>query len=367
MKNHSRFSRQLLSLILLACLTAPVLAAGSGPTQAYIRAGEHGQALLLNRLGECYAVTPAHVVGSDLFATLIGGEAGKPQGDGDLLQTFGYDLSILRVTGALAKQCGGALANVPVLDRLLSATSAANVTSVNEDGSISRRNVTLSDVGLIYLRLRPDSGSELFKGLSGSLVLVGDKPVGILMSLDAETGEGRALRFDRAIETLRPFFGLSGGAGVAAPDTPAPTAAGDGLQATIVSWSSPPLGAGYRASNLVDSQEKTSVWYATADSFPLELIIQLPGDKSHTLDALRLVGAGVEPGERLPRDFEVLIRSNVEGNWLPVSNGTYFKTETDKLVRFAPVRARQIMLRIYSHWGDGEAVGLSGIEIPVAK
>lgn len=367
MKHHTRFSRQLLSLILLACLTAQALAAGSRPAQAYIRAGEHGQALLLNRLGECYAVTPAHVIGGDLFATLIGGEAGKPRGDADLLQTFGYDLSILRVTGALAKQCGGPLANVPVLDGLLSATSAANVTSVNEDGSISRRNVTLNDVGLIYLRLRPDTGNELFKGLSGSLVLVGDKPVGILMSLDAETGEGRALRFDRAIETLRPFFGLSGGIAVAAPDALVPKAAGAGLQATIVSWSSPPIGAGYRASNLINTREKASVWYATADKFPLELIIQLPGDKSHTLDALRLIGEGVEPGERLPRDFEVLIRSSVEGNWLPVSNGTYFKTETDKLVRFAPVRARQVMLRIYSHWGDSEAVGLSGIEIPPAQ
>jgi hypothetical protein len=361
--NHSKiFNRQLASLILLTILTSPSQAADTRPAQAYIRAGEHGQALLLSRLGECYAVTPKHVIGSDLFATLVGGEAGKPQGDADLLQTFGYDLSILRVTGALATQCGGSLTDVPALDSLLSGSSAANVASVNEDGSISRRNVTLVDVGLLYLQLRPDAGDELFKGLSGSLVLVGDNPVGILMSVDPETGAGRALRYDRAIETLRPFFGLPGGT-AATQDETVVEPAGTGVQATVVSWSSPPLGAEYRAANIIDSRNRNSVWYAVADKFPLELVIQLPGDKAHTLDALRLIGEGVEPGDRLPRDFEVLVSSTGKGNWLPVTNGTYFRTETEKLVRFAPVRARQVMLRIYSHWGDSDAVGLSGIEM----
>jgi len=367
MKRNTRLGQGLASLALLAGLTAPSLAADSQPTQAYIRAGEFGQAFLLSRLGECYAVTPAHVIGDDLFATLIGSSEGKPRGDGDLLQTFGYDLSILRVTGALAKACGGPLANVPALDNVLSATSAANVSSVNEDGSVSRRTATLSDVGLLYLRLRPDSGNELFKGLSGSLVMAGGRPAAILMSVDPETGEGRALRYDRAIETLRPFFGLPGRVTHdRAAKTPAP-ATGGGLQSAVASWSSPPIGADYRAANLVDERDRNTVWYATADKFPLELVIQLPGDKAHTVESLRLIGEGVEPRERLPRDFEVLVSSTSRGNWLPVTNGTYFKTDTDKLVRFAPVRARQIMLRIYSHWGDSDAVGLAGIEIPTAK
>jgi len=367
MGHITRHNRQLLVLALLACLSFQALTADVPPGQAYIRAGENGQALLLSRLGECYAVTPAHVIGNDLFATLVGGYSDKPQGDADLLQTFGYDLSILRVTGALAKQCGGPLANVPALDSLLSVRGAANVTSVNEDGSITRRNVTLNDVGLLYLHLRPDSGNELFKGLSGSLVLVADNPVGILMSVDPETGEGRALRYDRAIETLRPFFGLPGGSAGKAVDKPVPNAASAGLHATVVSWSSPPIGAEYRASNLTDKEDKNSIWYAIPDKFPLELVIQLPGDRAHKLDSLRLIGEGVTPGERLPRDFEVLVSSTGQGNWVPVINGTYFKTDSDKLLRFAPVRARQVMLRIYSNWGDSDAVGLSGIEIPSAR
>lgn len=336
------------------------------PAQAYIRAGEHGQALLMSRLGECYAVTPKHVIGDGFFATLVGGVPGAPQGDGDLLQTFGYDLSILHASGAVARQCGDTLTDVPALGELLSTAGSGIVVSVNGDGSISRRSVTLTDVGLVYLRVRPRTvEDQLFKGLSGSLVLADKQPVGILMAVDPETGEGRALRYDRAIETLRPFFGLPAAVVQEKKQKPNPEAnQGAGPAGAVIAWSSPPLGAEYRAGNLVDAGGAETVWLARPADFPIELVVALPGDRAHVVNALRLVGAGVEPKERLPRDFEVLISSGGNGGWIPVGSGTYFKTDSDKLVRFAPVRAQRIMLRIYSHWGDDEAVGLSGIEVP---
>ena len=344
-----------------------VYAIDSLPAQAYVHAGEHGQAVLLSRLGECYAVTPAHVIGSVLFATLVGGRVGAPQGDGDLLQTFGYDLSILRLTGALARHCGGELTNVPNLDNVLMANSAASIASVNEDGSLSRRNATVNDVGLLYIRVRPKSSDDqLFKGLSGSLLLVDDIPAGILMSVDPETGEGRALRFDRAVETLRPFFGLSA-ASVTAEQTVKSQETGSGRQASVISWSSPPLDADSRAANLTDAAGKDTAWYAQAAKFPVELVIELPGDKSQVVNSVVMVGEGVEPKQRLPRDFEILVSNTGRGNWIPVLSGTYFMNDNSKKVSFAPVRARQVMLRIYSHWGDSTAVGLTSLEIPPAR
>jgi hypothetical protein len=340
------------------------------PEQAYLSASEDGQALLLSRLGECYAMTPKHVIGDDLFATLVGGMTGAPQGDADLLQTFGYDLAILRTTGKISRQCGGSLTDVSSVGKVLSTTTAAIVSSINEDGSVTRRNVTINDVALVYIRLRPQKANDqLFKRLSGSLVLASERPIGILMSVDPETGEGLALRYDRAIETLRPFFGLPAGAGGKPEKTQGVETAGAAeLIGQVVSWSSPPLGANYRASNLVDPEDVKTIWLARANNFPIELIMALPGDEAHVVDAVRLVGQGVEPGDRLPRDFEVLISSvNNGGGWISVSSGTYFKNEAEKLVRFVPVRARRIMLRIYSNWGDSEAVGLSAIRIPPAN
>lgn len=361
-----RVPRVLTTVILLAAgLCLRVSASDTLPSLAFVQAAEHGQALLLGRLGECYAVTPAHVIGDSFFATLVAGEAGAPQGDADHLQTFGYDVALLRATGQVARYCGGELTRAPSIDSLLSDTAIANVASVNSDGSISRRQVTLIDVDLLYLRVRPRTpDDQLYKGLSGSLVLAGDSPIGILMSVNPETGEGRVLRYDRTIETLRPFFGLN--AAVRGRDTdtePAAASPSGSVLGEVISWSTPSLGANYRAAHLVDGRMDTQ-WYSRAGGFPQEIVISLPGEKAHTLSEVRLIGAGVEPKERLPRDFELLISATEQGGWMPVGSGTYFMRDADKSMRFAPVRARRVMLRIYSHWGDTQAVGLSGIDIP---
>jgi hypothetical protein len=356
-------ARHLLALVLLLCVCAPGVSVAQGPTQAYIRAGEHGQALLLSRLGACYAVTPAHVMGDDLFATLVGASLAAPQGDADLLQAFGYDLALLRTTGAITAQCGGRLRDIPQLDSVLARASTGVVSSVNPDGSVTRRNVTINDVGLVNVRLRPRNESDqLFKGLSGSLVLAGEQPIGILMRVDPESGEGTALRYDRALETLRPFFAAPG-ATAAKPEAAAPSASGHeaGLAAEVASWSSPPLDAAHRAANLVDASDEPTVWLARADAFPIEIVIALPGERAHAVNAVRLVGEGVDPADRLPKDFEVLVRGG--GGWISVASATYFRNDADRLVQFAPTRAREIMLRVYSNWGDADAVGLSGFEV----
>lgn len=349
----------------LSGMSLPAVASDR-PASAFVNSVEQGQAQLLTRLGECYAVTPAHVMGKEWYASLVGQGGGAARGDGDLLQTFGYDLAILRVTGGLARNCGGALGRVAILDKLLSGASSGSVLSINADGSVTRRNVTLNDAGLLYVRMRPRTAQdELFQGLSGSLLEVAGQPVGILMSVDASTGEGKALRYDRAVETLRPFFGMSP-ATAATEAAPKPVDATPASQPEIASWSSSPLSADVRAANLVDGNDATT-WYAVADAFPLELVFDLPGKRPWAIDHLRLIGTGVEPRQRLPKDFEVMISNNTAGNWVPVSSGTYFTRDDSKQVVFAPVRARRLMLRLYSNWGDADAVGLSGVEIGRAE
>ncbi|UZD67070.1 hypothetical protein [Marinobacter sp. AN1] len=350
---------------LLLCLALATPAFAATPSQAFINAGEQGQAVLMGRLGECYAVTPAHVVGDSLFSTLVGTGNGRPRGDGDLLQVFGYDLAILRVTGGITSGCGTAIDQVVSLDSHLASAGSGQVVSVNPDGSVSRRHVLISDVGILYIRVSPvGEQDQLFKGLSGSLVTLGSQPVGLLMSVDPDTGEGRALRFDRALETLRPFFGLASAKREPASEQPpeAGPARSGNLVTEVLSWSSAPLDADHRATNLLRSGK--APWLARAGEFPLEVIVDLAGDRAVAIDRVELVGEGVAPPERLPRDFEVLIRTTGEGGWMPVYTGTYFQNEPARTVRFAPVRARQVMLRIHSHWGDPSSVGLAELRIP---
>ncbi|MGM0569544.1 hypothetical protein [Marinobacter sp.] len=350
---------------LLLWLALATSAAAAGPDQAFIDAGEQGQAVLMGRLGECYAVTPAHVVGDSLFSTLVGTGDGRSRGDGDLLQVFGYDLAVLRVTGGITSECGTAIDQVVSLDSHLASAGSAQVVSVNPDGSVSRRHVLISDVGILYIRVSPvGEQDQLFKGLSGSLVTLGSLPVGLLMSVDPDTGDGRALRFDRTLETLRPFFGLAAakrGPASEQPQEAGPAGSGN-LVTEVLSWSSAPLDGDHRATNLLGSGK--APWLARAGEFPLEVIVDLAGDRAVAIDRVELVGEGVAPSERLPRDFEVLIRTTADGGWMPVYTGTYFQNEPTRTVRFAPVRAQQVMLRIHSHWGDENAVGLGALRVP---
>lgn len=320
--------------------------------------------MLVSRLGACYAVTPGHVVGGEIFATLKGGSGGKALGDADLLQKFGYDLAILRVRGRLAASCGDSLRSIPDLGDVLGAETSAAVSSVNPDGSVSRRPVTITDVGLVHLRVRPASDADrLFQGLSGSPVLVGDRPVGLLMAVDAATGEGRVLRYDRALETLRPFFGQGGGSGVGGGEgtSEAPPRAGAGSRDLVVrAWSSPPLGAEHRAENVT---RQAGVWYAQARDFPVDLELAFPSDAVRTLHGVRIISEGVEPPERRVRDFEVFVSGSNDGGWMSVRSGTAFQTDDGKTLRFAPVRAKRILLRVHSHWGAEDAVGLGGVEV----
>ena len=300
------------------------------PPQAYVKAGEHGQAVLMSRLNECYAVIPAHVIGDGFFATLVGGSSARPRGEADLLQRFGYDLAVLRVTGAISDGCD-------------------------------------FDLGLLYLRVSPvGPESQLYKGLSGSLLVLDNAPAGILMSVDPQSEEGKVLRFDRALETVRPFFGMATGSLETPTTSPDGADASEGnLAVTVDSWSSPALSAEYRVSNLIDKNDSGTVWLAEPHGFPIEVVVDLEGDRVHAIDRVVLIGDGVVPPERLPRDFELLVSSREDGGWMPVVTGTYFISDGSREVAFAPVRARKVMLRIYSHWGDETGVGLAGLVIPV--
>lgn len=354
-------------LLVIAIFFQIIRTAEAMPPQAFLTAGENGQAVLMSRLDECYAITPAHVIGGSFFATLVGGRSDRPRGEADLLQNFGYDLAVLRVTGAITNECQFDLGGSFSLDQVLSTVGDGQIVSVNSDGSLSRRNVRVSDVGLLYLRVSPvGPANQLFKGLSGSLLALDDAPAGILMSVDPQTAEGRVLRFDRAVETVRPFFGMKTTSQGAESVSPESEVANEGNLAEIVErWSSPAVSAEYRVSNLVDDVDAGTVWLAEPAGFPIEVVVALKGDRVHAIDRVVLIGKGVMPPERLPRDVELLVSSREEGGWIPVFTGTYFTSEGARELAFAPVRARKVMLRIYSHWGDETGVGLAGLVIPV--
>ena len=350
-------SRILLCLLLLLPPTAL-----AKPLSTFVDSGEVGQAILLHRLGSCYAITPAHVIDGGFFATLVGGLPSAPQGEADVLMTFGYDLALLRVSGGVEADCKESFQKIANMDKLFGSASTGHLLTVRSDGSIARQQVSIVDTGMLYVHVAPTAGGEpLMKGMSGSLLEVDDRPAGLLMSVDPETGNGKVLRYDRVTETIAPFFA---GTRAITPANPAkltlPTAASQGY--SVTRWTSPPLNAESRAMNLLDGNP-ASRWYARAQGFPLDIEIKLSDDKAKVVGQVELVSQGVAPQARLVRDFEIMVSTKTKGGWVSVAHGTLFPKDPAKQLQFAPVRGKRLLLRIHSNWGDAEAVGLSGITI----
>ena len=264
-------TRITLALLVLAGLLP---AAHAQPLSVHVMASEVGQGILLHRLGSCYAVTPAHVLKDELFASVVGGLSEAPRGDADVLMEFGYDLSIMRVSGGVTRYCDEPLRRTGDVSALLAS------------GSVARQEVALVDSDMLYLRVKPPAGGEpLAKGMSGSLVYVNDTPAGMLMSVEGETGTGRVLRYDRLTETVAPFFSRGGGATEERPEAPAsdsPATAVPSVTAEVVNWSAAPLTPEHRASNVTAIRNRSG-WRGWRASRWISRYACRPGKVLHSM------------------------------------------------------------------------------------
>lgn len=344
-------------MIATLMLSSGHLLANAFPPQAFVQAEERGQALLFTRLNNCYGVTPAHVMGSDFFASLMGTGKNRPVGDADFLQKFGYDLSILYVSGSLSQHCGNNITDIPNLDDLLNGATRAVVSSVNDGGELTRQTQTVIDKGLIYFRVRPESPSDrLYQGMSGSLVIVNEQAAGILQSVDAETGEGKVLRLDRALETVRPFFRSNDNNTETIPISVAQPTISSKIE--VIEWSEPPSSAEHRASLLVDKNE--GYWRAGA-KFPQSISLKTIGDELVSMTSIELHADSISAKEELVKDVEIL--GSLDGErWNSIGSGTFVKSRASLTIRFSPVKYRFFRVKVYSNWG-GAYVSIGSISL----
>lgn len=200
---HSLFPRRCHAgpapALLLTVLAGPL--AG----QVFVRADDIGQGVLRPRGSECFLVTPRHVVGDATDVEYV--NQGRVHGRARLELEYAPDIAVLRVSEGNPAACGSEWPAVQSLGERLQGTDEAVVESRGEDGSVQRRQVQVTGIDPVYLTVRPAGpGDGLFRGLSGSLVLVQRAHAGVLLSVDSESGEGVVLRMDHLANVLRGFF-----------------------------------------------------------------------------------------------------------------------------------------------------------------
>ena len=363
------------ALLLMFCLSS--VAFGQ---QALVRSFEDtnleiGQAYLSHYGTRCLAVLPTHVVeeSGDVAAFLREGREGL-LGESSTFADLGDDVSVADLTGGISGDCGySTMAVSRAVGSRVRANAIASVRSVNGDGSIAQLSVTIiDDDGHTFLRVQPTNDvNQLRKGLSGSLLMSGDTPIGMLLSVNARFGVGKVIRFDKMFDKIDTLVaGGNSGTAVGAPAARSAAAiAADSpaeASAEITSWSAMPISAEHRASNLVATDDSPE-WIAQIDEWPVVIEMDVPGDRI-AIVGVELDGAGIADTGTLPATVELMVSATESGRrWRSVSGGAVTYSDRIAYIQIAPSWARQVRIVISGTSGGGDTVALRRLRIVPAN
>jgi len=163
----------------------------------------HGQAWTFRMPHGCFAALPAHVAQAESGepAALLLRNRGGREGQGlDPIQPDPkLDLIFVRVVGALTQPCGSAEnLGVDNLDYTL-AGEASFTLRVTRTRSLQQIPMRVSRSNRTYANFTlttDQSIDEIAQSMSGGVIVSGEEPVAMLLSVDNDDGLIQALRFD---------------------------------------------------------------------------------------------------------------------------------------------------------------------------
>ncbi len=365
-------------LIVMLFVFASLLPAGPAlAQQSLVRSYENaaleiGQAYLAHYGSRCLAVLPTHVAdeAGDIAAFLREGR--EPLlGESVSIENLGDDVSVADLSGGITSDCGySTMAVSRAVSSRIKANALASVRSVNGDGSIAQLSVTIiDDDGERFLRVQPTNDiNQLRKGQSGSLLMSGDTPIGMLLSVDARFGVGKVIRLDAMFDKIDRFVSGGSAAPVSAlasgraPTTAAPRTDAGGA---ITSWSALPVDAAHRAGNLV-ADDESPAWIANVERWPVDIEMDLSGDRV-AIAGVELDGRIVPDTGSLPATVELMISSTESGRrWRSVFGGDVVFVDGAARISIAPSWARHIRLVVRSAANGGDTVALGRLRVIAA-
>jgi hypothetical protein len=334
---------------------------------------EVGQGYLTHYDGVCYLLLPVHVVEeAGETAALLGEGVAPLLGETDAVNDLGDDVALAVVRGGLSARCGYSAMSVSrAVARTIRDNGLATIRSVNGDGTVAQVSVSLfDDDGERFLRIQPtNTDNQLRKGQSGSLLVVGDKPIGMLLSVDARYGVGKVIRMDAMLAKFDNYVRgravpvrADAPAGTATPTTGAQTVPGQPL--TLLSWNTLPVSEAERPINLLTVEEGPG-WRARVAAWPVELEFSV-GEERMAIRGLRLE-AGAAPPAMLPASVEVFV-SSTEGRdrWRSLYGGSLAFEDGAAEVLTAPTWARKIRLVISASADDPGQVAFDRLRVLAA-
>ncbi|MEZ5755559.1 MAG: hypothetical protein R3D90_12595 [Paracoccaceae bacterium] len=336
--------------------------------QAHVTAGvEVGQAVLFNDGGTCFALTPQHVIDAgNGFGSLFLREGVLLDGWAQRTLDLGHDLSLLTVDGAVTQACGMALApHGEAMAAVQAAGGRMKMRVILANGETLFRDVELAFQSSDRITFREVQDARqppwsVQPGDSGSLLMFGDVPVGIVQTQGSADSLPTALPWPYAVYLAD--WRRKGAVDKSAPPAPPPAAAGN---ARVERSTARPLAPDLVADNLTLPREAGGEWYAMPVEWPVEIVLALQGEGVGRVSAVTFLRSKGAP-EAHPREVEVFLSRDAEGerSWQSFGNAVLSKEiEAQTIDLGLPRRARRVRLLIHSGWAADGSISLGRIEI----
>lgn len=309
-----------------------------------------GQGFLVASGGLCYAIMPRHllerpdglIAGRAVVAPE--GAAGRKVG-ARLHAEFPFDAVILETEGLPPGGCGPSIDSWrPNVREALSTSNATSLRSINSDGAVRTLSLVIRSSTFISIRVAPTDGAYIQQTMSGSLIVVGNEPVAMLLASKGDLS-GSGMRIDQILASAREILG---GVGVGKVKKPPRPPAGASLSlasagASLLISSAAPVDAGTGAKELLASPEGKGLFRAVAPK-GARLEINLAGETARPIGCIRLDFSGVPPKER-PRSISFSLSALDKGAYFPAGTMAVSSvSDTSDRPFGLPQRARRLAL-----------------------
>ena len=165
--------------------------------ETFVRSGtEEGHGLLHRYHDRCYVIVPRHVITAAPGPITVIGKRGV-QSDAAILTTDSADFAALLVPRRGSGICDGSTDSIlkQVIDNILKTIVAADLRSVDEDGSETHVVVSITRVTARSIYFAVPEGANLHKMMSGSVLSAKGSVIGMLDG-EITNGQGIAYRAD---------------------------------------------------------------------------------------------------------------------------------------------------------------------------
>ncbi len=328
----------------------PLATATQAQTVAVEGGGGHGHGLMIRNGASCYLLTPSHVVGSSPRAAARTAAPVEP-GQAFMERPFwsGMDLAIGVMRGVLEGRCLLQLRDLAGETRL-EAGGDMELVSLRGSGEPERRPMRISQSGYLTLEAeftRP--GDDVFEGVSGSFLFMGQRPVG--MAIEA-TGpnSARFIRIEEIHAAAARWINRRGAVFAAASAPAAPAAPEAPGLPVALEFAAAPLAPEFAAANAL---EDGPAIYVFAPKGPNRMAFRLEGAAAAPLSRV-VMSTDPEAGHALPLDVAVEVSTREDGG----GAARFFASgRMDPEGRFdqkrSPVLARWIFVTVRSAQKDG--------------